>query len=56
MVRTYYIKHNYYMNQNKIEHVEFEKDIGVILDNELEFDRNITEKTNKAHSIYGMLR
>ena len=44
------------MNQIKIENVEFEKDIGVIFDNELEFDRHITEKTNKAHSIYGMLR
>ena len=44
------------MNQIKIENVEFEKDIGVIFNNELKFDRHITEKTNKAHSIYGMLR
>ena len=44
------------MNQVKIENVEFEKNIGVIFDNELEFDRHITKKTNKAHSIYGMLR
>ena len=49
-------KHNYYMNQIKIKSVEFEKDIGVIFDNELDFDRHITEKTNKAHSIYGMRR
>ena len=54
--RNILYKHNYYMNQVKIENVEFEKDIGVIFDNELEFDRHITEKTNKAHSIYGMLR
>ena len=54
--RNILYKHNYYMNQFKIENVEFEKDIGVIFDNELEFDRHITEKTNKAHSIYGMLR
>ena len=54
--RNILYKHNYYMNQIKIENVEFEKDIGVIFDNELEFDRHITEKTNKAHSIYGMLR
>ena len=36
------------MNQIKIENVEFEKDIRVIFDNQLEFDRHITEKTNKA--------
>ena len=54
--RNILYKHNYYMNQIKIENVEFEKDIGVIFDNELEFDRHITEKINKAHSIYGMLR
>ena len=40
------------MNQIKIENVESEKDIGVIFDNELEFYRHITEKINKAHSIY----
>ena len=40
------------MNKTRIESVEFEKDIGVIFDNELEF----TEKTNKANSIYGTLR
>ena len=39
------------MKQIKIENVEFEKDIGVIFYNELE-----SEKTNKAHSMYGMLR
>ena len=39
------------MNQIKIESVEFEKDIGVIFDNELEFDRDITEKINMANSI-----
>ena len=49
-------KHNYYMNQIKIENIKFEKDIVVIFNNELEFNRRITEKTNKAHSIYGMLR
>ena len=52
----YNYKPNYFMNQIKIENVEFEKDVGVIFDNELKFDRHITEKTNKAHSIYGMLR
>ena len=47
--RNILYKHNYYVNQIKIENVEFENDIGVIFDNELEFDRHITEKTNKAH-------
>ena len=55
MVGTYYVSITKY-NQIKIENVEFEKDIEVIFDNELEFDRHITEKTSKAHSTYGMLR
>ena len=54
--RNILYKHNYYMNQIKIENVEFEKDIGVIFDNEFKFNRHITANTNKAHSIYGMLR
>ena len=44
------------MIQIQIEKVKFEKEIGVIFDNELEFDRHIAEKTNKAYSIYGILR
>ena len=35
------------MNQIMIENVEFEKDIGVIFDNELEFDRHIKERRRR---------
>ena len=54
--RNILYKRNYSMIQTQIEKVEFEKDIGVIFDKELEFDRHITEKTNMAYSIYGMRR
>ena len=54
--RNILYKRSYYIIQIQIEKVEFEIDIGVIFDNELEFDRHVTKKTNKAYSIYGMLR
>jgi hypothetical protein len=32
-----------------------EKDVGVIIDNKLFFDKHITEKVNKANSIIGVI-
>ena len=33
-----------------------EKDVGVIIDDKLTFDKHITEKVNKANSIVGLIR
>ena len=46
----------YTLDNVSIQRVLFEKDIGVIFDSELEFDKHIHEKTSKANSIYGLLR
>jgi hypothetical protein len=32
------------------------KDVGVTIDNKLSFDKDITEKVNKANSIIGVIR
>ena len=41
----------YNLNNKNIEKVPDEKDIGVILDSELSFEKHISEKVNKANSI-----
>lgn len=48
--------HDYEMNNSLIVRTEFEKDVGIVFDSSLEFDRHITEKCNKANSIFGLLR
>ena len=39
-----------------LEQVESEKDIGVIVDSELSFDRHISEKVKKATSMFAVIR
>lgn len=39
-----------------LQKCDHEKDIGVIVDNELTFDRHITEKVKKANSTFASLR
>ena len=33
-----------------------EKDLGVVIDNKLNFEKHIVEKVNKANSIMGVIR
>jgi hypothetical protein len=40
----------------EISKVKDEKDIGVVIDEELSFDKHIYEKVNKANSIFAVLR
>jgi hypothetical protein len=40
----------------EISKVKDEKDIGVVIDEELSFDKHICEKVNKANSIFAVLR
>ena len=39
-----------------LQYVNFEKDIGVTFDRNLEFDIHINEKVNKANGIFAMIR
>ena len=41
---------------HNIENVEQEKDIGVIIDSNLEFDKHINAKINKANSMFPIIR
>lgn len=41
---------------HSIEHIEHEKDIGVTIDTKLKFKKHISEKINKANSIFGTIR
>jgi ribonuclease P/MRP protein subunit RPP40 len=41
---------------NHLEYSEFEKDIGVTIDDKLNFERHICEKVSKANSIMGLIR
>ena len=52
-------KQDYYINgrtnSQLLQHVDNEKDIGVIFDAQLEFDKHINDKINKANSIFSMI-
>ena len=50
------LDHKYSLNQTNLETINSEKDIGVHIDDELTFDKHISEKVNKANSIFAMLR
>ena len=41
---------------HKLENVDQEKDIGVIIDSNLEFDKHINAKINKANSMFSIIR
>ena len=40
----------------EISKVKDEKDIGVVIDEELSFDKHICDKVNKANSIFAVLK
>jgi hypothetical protein len=41
---------------NTLDQVELEKDIGVIIDEQLNFEKHINKKIKKATSISGLIR
>ena len=41
---------------HNLENVDQEKDIGVIIDSNLEFDKHINAKINKANSMFSIIR
>ena len=47
---------NYKLNEQILEHVFDEKDLGVRIDSNLTFDDHISEKVKKANSIVGLIR
>jgi hypothetical protein len=49
-------KLNYPNTVYELEKVDNEKDLGVIIDSDLNFDKHINEKVNKANSMFGMIR
>ena len=47
---------NYTLKNNSLQKVKEEKDIGVIIDDQLDFESHISEKINKATKMFGLLR
>ena len=47
--------HPYSINGSVLEHVDQEKDLGVIIDSELKFEEHIYSKIKKANSIVGLI-
>ena len=41
---------------HQLENVDQEKDIGVIIESNLEFDKHINTKINKANSMFSIIR
>ena len=48
--------HRYIMSDTELEHVSAEKDLGVLIDEELNFEDHIMDKVNKANAIVGLIR
>ena len=56
--KVYHITHTkkYTFHRQELEHVFEQKDLGVILDAELKFDKHISVKVKKANAIAGLIR
>ena len=48
--------HRYSVYGKELDHVFEEKDLGVIMDSDLNFEQHIQSKVNKANSIMGLIR
>ena len=49
-------QNQYTINNHPLEHVEEEKDLGVIIDNELSFETHMSSKVNITNKIMGIIR
>ena len=47
--------HPYTLNGNQLEHVLTEKDLGILIDEDLSFEEHISKQVNKANSILGII-
>ena len=48
--------HRYRLEDNELEHVADEKDLGVTFDSDLTFEDHMSMKVNKANAIVGLIR
>ena len=48
--------HRYKVYGKELEHVFAEKDLGVVIDAELNFEEHMSEKINKANTVMGLIR
>ena len=48
--------HRYILEGEELEHVFLEKDLGILIDNELKFEEHISKQVNKANSMLGIIR
>ena len=48
--------HHYKVYGKELEHVFAEKDLGVVIDGDLNFEEHMSEKINKANAVMGMIR
>ena len=46
----------YKLVHTSLEHTEYEKDLGFIIDNKLKFSEHINQMVNKDNSIMGVIR
>ena len=54
-IGNYENRHDGYDVGEPLEEVTSEKDIGVIIDNELSFSNHLAEKINKANKMVGLI-
>ena len=48
--------HIYFMNSKALQNVNEEKDLGVIIDNQLKFHRHVSSVSSKAHQLLALIR
>ena len=48
--------HRYMLNGHKLDHVEEKKDLGIIFDSELIFEKHFADKIKKANQMAGIVR
>ena len=48
--------HRYKVYGKELEHVFAEKDLGVVIDGDLNFEEHMSEKINKVNAVMGMIR
>ena len=49
------MKYNYFLNEQQLGKTSTEKDLGVIVDDNLNFEQHINEKISKARQMWGMI-
>ena len=49
-------QHTYLLGNNELENVDEVKDLGVIVDNMLKFQKHISTKVNKANQMWGTIK